>query len=402
MGWCQSANPLVAHGWPPGALAEYYCEERFTLKPNVETRTCRRGSWTGITPTCAPRMCAPPPAISQGSYSPMLHEYSEGSRVVYACVDGFQPLGHTTIVCMANLLWSTSPPSCYSAATTAVEVMDCSQPPGIDNGEIFCCLPNAEVTGVCCPVGGSLQFACNGGFTLQGGLPEWTCNVMGGWNEGLSSYPTSGKPLYPQCISDVTSVATPRDDTGGYNDNMMHTVLGVAVGVLCLLLLVVVLAFCRPKIRSMKRRWRDIREDENGLIVNGQRVTLPSYEQATTSDITWTEPTTMLNSLSQPHSHTLDHNTPHTITQHTDIQHTSTSNTDILHHNISTDILLTNTSNTNIPHTNTPNTDILLTNTSNTDTLHTHTLEENTELTIGFDDPHREATQDVSTEPLLS
>lgn len=74
-----------------------------------------------------------------------------------------------------------------------------------------------------------------------------------------------------------------REDAASFSDETLRQVFGVAAGVLVILSAVIIFALCRPKLINMKRRWRELRDDEDELIIDGRRIVLPSYEEATTS-----------------------------------------------------------------------------------------------------------------------
>lgn len=53
-----------------------------------------------------------------------------------------------------------------------------------------------------------------------------------------------------------------RPDTSVSNEDYLKPVIGTVVSVLMILIAVIIVAFCRPKLKNIKRRWRELREDE--------------------------------------------------------------------------------------------------------------------------------------------
>nr|XP_002124539.2 uncharacterized protein LOC100184498 isoform X1 [Ciona intestinalis]XP_009861048.1 uncharacterized protein LOC100184498 isoform X2 [Ciona intestinalis] len=320
-------NSKVLSDWSSGAIAKYYCEEEFMLIPNVPVRSCFQGKWSGQTPKCVShtRMCRPPEQINAGSFYPVQLYYSVGSLVTYRCnvvQDGTKVT--TATVCMDNLKWSNKPPVCFIESTLPV-LNFCSKPPALENGEIFCCLPNAESTGRCCPTGSSVQFSCDIGYKLVSNKPEWTCNAIGHWNEDVTTYSN-----FPRCVTDEFT-SPPKLNVVSYNDEMVHTVLGVSAGVLCLLLIVITLAFCRPRLKNIKFRSHDMREDQNALLINGQRISLPTYAEATTCQqivCGQQENIEILNSLSPPSMDNIESTQPEANNGSSEAASTAVYNTD--------------------------------------------------------------------------
>jgi len=69
-----------------------------------------------------------------------------------------------------------------------------------------------------------------------------------------------------RCVADPVATTAPYHSEQQYplSGDMIRTVVGVASGVLSLLLIVIVLSFCKPRLQDFKRLWRDKREDEVG------------------------------------------------------------------------------------------------------------------------------------------
>ncbi|WAR08657.1 CSMD3-like protein [Mya arenaria] len=109
---------LTVDGTTAGATAQYSCDLGYSLA-GLGTRTCSMdGVWTGSPPTCGILDCGPVASIQNGAatYDPgTLY----GSTVFYTCdaANGYGITGVSSRVCLATGSWSGSQPSCNLLVT---------------------------------------------------------------------------------------------------------------------------------------------------------------------------------------------------------------------------------------------------------------------------------------------
>jgi len=236
-------------------------------------------------------ICLPPKVGVEVTYSPRSQTYFTSDTIVFNCKHiNEQPVSST---CMSNGQWSTQPPQCQG------ERDSCSSPQDPQNGVVLCCKEGSLAEDICCDSGHYAQFTCEQGYMLQSITSQWKC-ISGVWFDVQNK---KSSPVLPKCVREQVNPITPA--SAEISGDMLRTLIGVAVGVLSLLLLVIILAFCKPRLKDIKRRWRDMREDETRLVINGQEVNLPTYDEAILPDQErWIEPVLplecMLNSLSRP------------------------------------------------------------------------------------------------------
>jgi len=282
------------------SVIRFGCYEHYQLvNISMKTKTC---SWQFSDdpiwlpmelPICA-RVCDPPKPVKGVSYFPIKEFYFEKEEVKLECI---YDSTMTFSTCLPSGKWSHEHSNfCYQGT------MDCARPKNPTNGVVLCCNKAGSTKNSCCSYGKVAQFVCKQGYSLQG-ASQWKCNEAGIW---LDAH-TSSQAFIPSCVLDKQQISTPSPlSHGPLSSEMLNTLIGVAVGVLSLLLLVIILAFCKPKFKEIKRRWRDFREDDTRLVINGQEFHLPSYEEAISPDQElWIEPTVpssaMLNLLSRPY-----------------------------------------------------------------------------------------------------
>nr|XP_039259720.1 uncharacterized protein LOC120336173 isoform X1 [Styela clava]XP_039259721.1 uncharacterized protein LOC120336173 isoform X2 [Styela clava] len=272
------------NSWPPGTTIFYTCDQGYVLEVDgsvtVQDRVCTNGEWSGSDPQCVREGCDPP---AVGNYIPKQSHYEVHNTLTYIC-DG----NDLTRTCQPDHTWSGTP--CPEDLTTKQmphtshnDNIYCSTPLPVSHGTFKCCsdpqLTETHATPdpkYCCPVHGLVEFVCDPGFQVKGEATQWICGTNGQW-VSIDS-PQLGSPSPPTCYSNMT-----RPEPSPLPDDMLKPVIGTAAGVLVILSAVILIAFCRPKIKDMKRRWRELREDEDELIIDGRRIILPSYEEAVTS-----------------------------------------------------------------------------------------------------------------------
>ncbi|XP_076816048.1 sushi domain-containing protein 4-like [Clavelina lepadiformis] len=290
----QCPDLIIWHGNYTGGLfyegttihkSDIVCWSGYVLDFSPPTLTClSNGEWSSGSNQlyCVEKNCSDLRDPENGSvkiYSRDMHnsieyhtskvslQWPPDSEAIYKCDDWYQlkPDVNTRVCSKGN--WSNVTPQCVSAY--------CTNPTHVMHGLFLCCLKtDSAPDDACCAPGGSVQFQCEKGYKVEGGHVDMECTENGVWSS----------QTVPKCVLDETTLAPPRSGSTPLSDDMVKTVVGVSTGVLGLLLVVIVLAFCKPHLKDIKRRWRDLREDENELIINGQRVILPTYEEATASN----------------------------------------------------------------------------------------------------------------------
>uniref|UniRef100_A0A673T9I6 Complement factor H n=1 Tax=Suricata suricatta TaxID=37032 RepID=A0A673T9I6_SURSU len=93
---------LYAHG----TKLNYACEDGFRISGNDEIM-CHMGNWSSP-PRCVGLPCAPPHLIPHGIPSPKSESYQYGEEVTYQCTEGLVINGPATIKCLGGK-WSHQP-----------------------------------------------------------------------------------------------------------------------------------------------------------------------------------------------------------------------------------------------------------------------------------------------------
>ncbi|XP_053769404.1 complement factor H isoform X4 [Desmodus rotundus] len=107
--------------YPHGTKLGYACEDGFRITGRHKI-TCRLGKWTSP-PQCVGLPCGPPPAISNGAASNRKNRYEYGEEFTYSCAQGFMIHGPASVTCSGGK-WSPQP-ECIKTT--------CPSPPSFDN-----------------------------------------------------------------------------------------------------------------------------------------------------------------------------------------------------------------------------------------------------------------------------
>ncbi|XP_072930729.1 locomotion-related protein Hikaru genki isoform X2 [Epargyreus clarus] len=100
-----------------GGRAMFACAWGYRLvgPPGLECE--HDGRWSGETPHCLPIYCPDPLIPENGrlltSPSSKDGKYPVGDLMIYACNDGYEVVGESSIVCTENGFWSHPPPFCF-------------------------------------------------------------------------------------------------------------------------------------------------------------------------------------------------------------------------------------------------------------------------------------------------
>uniref|UniRef100_A0A8B9RZV4 CUB and Sushi multiple domains 2 n=1 Tax=Accipiter nisus TaxID=211598 RepID=A0A8B9RZV4_9AVES len=94
-----------------GSVVRFSCEPGYMLRGSSE-RTCQaNGSWSGTQPECEAIVCKSPQAIPNGKV--VGSDFSWGSSVSYACLEGYQLSLPAVLTCEGNGTWSGEIPQCF-------------------------------------------------------------------------------------------------------------------------------------------------------------------------------------------------------------------------------------------------------------------------------------------------
>uniref|UniRef100_A0A8C7GAZ9 CUB and Sushi multiple domains 3 n=2 Tax=Oncorhynchus TaxID=8016 RepID=A0A8C7GAZ9_ONCKI len=145
----------------------FSCSAPYVLVGST-TRICQDDStWSGSQPRCiepSRTTCENPGTPEYGSMNISLG-FKVGSKVEFQCQQGHLLQGSTTRLCLSDLTWSGSQPTCIPHS--------CKQPKSP---------PNADVVGMeLAPYGYTLLYSCQPGFILSGGSEHRVCRSDGSW-----------------------------------------------------------------------------------------------------------------------------------------------------------------------------------------------------------------------------
>ncbi|KAM4706820.1 sushi, von Willebrand factor type A, EGF and pentraxin domain-containing protein 1 [Discoglossus pictus] len=167
----------------------YMCKEGYKLLGTPKLTCLNDGSWDAKAPVCEPINCGPPEDISHG-YLNSTSTFNYNEYIQYACFPGYEIHGSSSRQCLANGLWSGSPPTCLPC--------QCPMPS----------VQNAVIIGEDCSCGQSIRVKCHDNFKLLGSS-ELTCLSAGKWSSG---FPHCGKlscgppPLIPNAFINGSSL----------------------------------------------------------------------------------------------------------------------------------------------------------------------------------------------------
>uniref|UniRef100_A0A674D7B9 CUB and Sushi multiple domains 3 n=1 Tax=Salmo trutta TaxID=8032 RepID=A0A674D7B9_SALTR len=145
----------------------FSCSAPYVLVGST-ARICQDDStWSGSQPRCiepSRTTCENPGTPEYGSMNISLG-FKVGSKVEFQCQQGHLLQGSTTRLCLSDLTWSGSQPTCIPHS--------CKQPKSP---------PNADVVGMeLAPYGYTLLYSCQPGFILSGGSEHRVCRSDGSW-----------------------------------------------------------------------------------------------------------------------------------------------------------------------------------------------------------------------------
>ncbi|XP_065176999.1 sushi, von Willebrand factor type A, EGF and pentraxin domain-containing protein 1-like [Sycon ciliatum] len=173
-----------------GARVTYQCNVGHELVGNVGATCQTKGTWSSQPPTCKAIRCPRPLAIANGGVS--VTGATAGSRVNYACDDGFRLVGNSQASCLTSGTWSSKAPTCepnYLPRTIA-----CPLPPNI---------PNGRYTHGGNTVGSRAYYTCDEGFEIFDKETSM-CQIDGTWSDSPTCRATHCPRPRPIANGDVT------------------------------------------------------------------------------------------------------------------------------------------------------------------------------------------------------
>lgn len=158
-GWVEAENLIV------GSTATYHCNNGYELEGSM-TRSCLiNETWSLEIPFCQIVSCMPPPEIDHGRVEGK--NFTFGSSIQYFCDFGYQLEGQSTLMCLAEKMWSGPVPQCAP--------LPCPRPVQPTHGTV---MYRALV------VDSTVHFGCKEGYELIGS-PSSNCLT----NQTWSSHP---------------------------------------------------------------------------------------------------------------------------------------------------------------------------------------------------------------------
>ncbi|XP_059509373.1 membrane cofactor protein-like isoform X2 [Stegostoma tigrinum] len=169
----KATRPFSSEIWTYGMMAEYSCNDDYSL---IGTRslTCQGdGTWDNKPPECKAVEC-PRPATPENGYIESgfgQRKYKYQDEVVFRCREGFEMVGESIIKCSEDNIFVPSPPTC--------KPRDCVKPPQLDNGA----LSDQDLLRTSFSVGTSVTYKCLPGYTfVEGSSRSITCQADSTWS----------------------------------------------------------------------------------------------------------------------------------------------------------------------------------------------------------------------------
>ncbi|XP_054836402.1 complement receptor type 1 [Eublepharis macularius] len=186
----------------PRETIEFECDPGYILEGNNEIQCQSDGTWEPSVPICVSgnidteipptlrssivSQCPSPPHIDNGYHiGEALYVFPAGTTVSYSCISGYILIGQESISCTESGAWSFPPPRC--------EVLQCTPPPPISNGE-HDGHRLANFT-----VGTSVNYTCNPGYLLVGEASSH-CTSSGAWSQPIPRCEVMRCPPPPRIV----------------------------------------------------------------------------------------------------------------------------------------------------------------------------------------------------------
>ncbi|XP_039391795.1 complement receptor type 2-like isoform X2 [Mauremys reevesii] len=253
----------VQPAYRPRDLVVFECDPGYTLSGSPETQCQDDGRWDPPVPVCERMLrCPSPPAITNGKPSSRdLAVFTTGTSVNYSCEPGYSLTGQASIYCTASGTWSPPPPQCEEVLCITPEIQHGRKV--AEHGPVY--RPRDTVRFKCDPgytLNGSRQIQCRDDRTWDLPVPaciqELPCPappviVKGKHNaKPLAAFP-SGTYVNYSCepgyvLRGEASIYCTTSGTWSHSSplcegsyNFISVVLGIAGGVLLLLLVTIIM-----------------------------------------------------------------------------------------------------------------------------------------------------------------
>ncbi|KAK2168060.1 hypothetical protein LSH36_21g11019 [Paralvinella palmiformis] len=148
--------------YPLGTQLNYKCEDGYNIDGFFRSMCVGDGRWVGPRMTCSPRRCGHPGDVDHARREGNAFVYP--NRVKYICKEGYEMLGRSFRVCMANGQWSGALPTCIPTKCPRL-----SSP------------TNGEMIGTDNTYGATVRFQCHKGFEMRGDKVR-KCEESGRWS----------------------------------------------------------------------------------------------------------------------------------------------------------------------------------------------------------------------------
>ncbi|XP_061824918.1 sushi domain-containing protein 4-like [Nerophis lumbriciformis] len=256
-----TCHPSPCRLFSHGTVVEFFCHTGFMLKGKNNYLTCQDGQWDShVQISCVKRGCIRPlmeQHISSKLMDTNISSFPVGAVLQYRCDPGYQPDGPTIISCTGLGHWSSKPPLCLRT--------DVCQPPYQPENGGYTCHPSQ-----CQRLshGTVIEYFCDEGYILKGEYKYLTCQY-GKW-DGL---------MQITCIMEQD-----RDRSLPLGMPALSIVSSTASSVALILLLVVLFVLLQPKLKSFHWWDQGVSGQPVSIMVEGVQVSLPSYEEAVSSN----------------------------------------------------------------------------------------------------------------------
>ncbi|XP_077394051.1 sushi domain-containing protein 4-like [Festucalex cinctus] len=256
-----TCHPSPCRLFSHGTVIEFFCHSGFVLKGDYTYLTCQDGQWDSPTQIkCVKQGCMRPfmeQHVSSNLTDTNMGAFPVGAVLRYECDPGYQPDGPTIISCSALEQWSSEPPRCIRT--------DVCRPPYQPENGGYTCHPSP-----CGRLshGTVIEYFCDEGFIMKGDYKYLTCQY-GAWDDLMQI----------RCV-----MMKDHDASLPLGVPTWSIVSTTASSVALILLLVVLFVLLQPKLKSFHRREECVSGQPVSIVVEGVQVTLPSYEEAVSSN----------------------------------------------------------------------------------------------------------------------
>ncbi|CAL1294947.1 unnamed protein product [Larinioides sclopetarius] len=177
-----------------GQSFQFFCNQGYILQGNNVITCLPSGEWSSNTPWCQSTQTAPAiycdhpgvdvNGIIEDSNDVTIVEqkqvYLPGAELKYRCIEGYEVIGASNIVCTLNGEWSGDPPACRRSTTSTRGV--CPNPTVDPNGDMeYISANDPRRRGQGFEAGSEVRFTCKNGYELSSSSPI-ICLRNGQWN----------------------------------------------------------------------------------------------------------------------------------------------------------------------------------------------------------------------------